>query len=70
LIEPKERIKERLGRSPNKSDALYQTFALPDMPSSLAEAIGGKFQKSAHAADDWDPHDTEPRKEPVSAREI
>jgi len=56
LIEPKERIKERLGRSPNKSDALYQTFALPDMPSSLQEAMGAKYRKPAHAADDWDPH--------------
>lgn len=32
LLEPKEKIKERLGFSPDKADALALTFALPDMP--------------------------------------
>lgn len=31
-IEPKDDIKERLGRSPNYADALALTFAIPDMP--------------------------------------
>lgn len=36
LIEPKEIIKKRLGRSPDLADALGLTFALPDAPGKLA----------------------------------
>jgi len=32
IIEPKDEIKKRLGRSPNYADALSLTFAAPDMP--------------------------------------
>src|SRR5205085_1529889 len=32
-IEPKELVKERLGRSPNYADALFNTFAIPDQPA-------------------------------------
>lgn len=34
LLEPKEQIKERLGFSPDKADALALTFAIPEMPHS------------------------------------
>lgn len=33
ILESKEQIKERLGFSPDRADALALTFALPDMPS-------------------------------------
>lgn len=33
LLEPKEKIKTRLGRSPDRSDALSLTFSLPEMPA-------------------------------------
>jgi len=32
IVEPKDRIKDRLGFSPDKADALALTFALPEMP--------------------------------------
>jgi hypothetical protein len=40
LIEPKESIKKRLGRSPDLADALALTFAYPVAPRSLAERMG------------------------------
>lgn len=35
LLEDKDQIKERLGRSPDLADALALTFAIPDQPSEL-----------------------------------
>jgi phage terminase large subunit len=35
LLEPKEEIKKRLGRSPDLAEALAQTFVLPDRPKNL-----------------------------------
>ncbi len=35
-LEDKEQIKERLGFSPDRADALATTFALPDMPGKMA----------------------------------
>lgn len=53
LIEPKELVKERLGRSPNYADALFQTFFLPDMPAQNAPMIAGNRGVARH---DWDPY--------------
>jgi hypothetical protein len=36
MLEEKEQINERLGRSPDLADALATTFAIPDMPAALA----------------------------------
>lgn len=36
-LEPKEQVKDRLGRSPDLADALALTFAIPDMPRSDAQ---------------------------------
>lgn len=36
LLEDKDQVKERLGRSPDLADALAITFALPDMPSGVS----------------------------------
>jgi len=40
LIEPKEQIKKRLGRSPDLADALALTFAYPVAQRSLAQQLG------------------------------
>jgi hypothetical protein len=53
VIEPKEMIKERLGRSPDLADALFQTFALPDMPNSVM----GRVRTSRTAKHDADPYE-------------
>ena len=39
VIEDKDQIKARLGRSPDYADALALTFALPDMPSQFVDGI-------------------------------
>ncbi len=40
LIEEKDKIKERLGRSPDWGDALCLTFAWPEMPSADPHGLG------------------------------
>lgn len=40
-LEEKEQIKQRLGRSPDRADALAQTFADPEQPSYAFEGGGG-----------------------------
>jgi hypothetical protein len=41
VLEPKDQIKTRLGRSPDLADALALTFAIPEMPAkdSLYETV-------------------------------
>jgi hypothetical protein len=41
ILEPKELVKERIGRSPDLADALALTFALPDMPADVRSPIPG-----------------------------
>jgi hypothetical protein len=56
IIEPKDAIKERLGRSPNYADALSLTFAAPDMPGqadNILARIGIDNRRSA--ATEFDP---------------
>lgn len=38
-LEEKDQIKKKLGRSPNKADALALTFAHVEMPASLRPAL-------------------------------
>jgi phage terminase large subunit len=40
MLEPKDQIKKRLGRSPDEAEALALTFALPDMPGDLMARAG------------------------------
>lgn len=42
VLESKDQIKERLGRSPNKADALAQTFAFPEMPAAIMARLKGR----------------------------
>lgn len=56
VLEEKDQIKERLGRSPDLADALALTFAIPDQP---AEMVGRR--RSAHKTrHEFDPYATEP----------
>lgn len=52
VIEPKEDIKERLGRSPGKGDALLLTFAFP---VSKRLRIPGQQNQQGKAITDYDP---------------
>ncbi len=51
LLEDKDQIKERLGRSPDLADALALTFALPEMPAQIAALARGN-----HARTEFDPY--------------
>lgn len=53
VIEPKEDIKERLGRSPGKGDALLLTFAFP---VSKRMNIPGQQSQQGRAITDYDPY--------------
>ncbi len=50
VIEPKEDIKERLGRSPGKGDALLLTFAFP-----VAKKTNDPRQQQGKAITEYDP---------------
>lgn len=64
LIEPKDKVKERLGFSPDLADALALTFAYPDQPTKLSvlhDARGYKGSRSDSSREtknrgDWDPY--------------
>lgn len=51
VLEEKEQIKERLGRSPDLADALFETFAMPDMPGELV----ARLQRRQTTRHDFDP---------------
>lgn len=58
MIEPKDEIKKRLGRSPNYADALFNTFAVPDAPGGERDSLIKMFglDDRAHAKTEWDPY--------------
>ena len=53
VMEPKEDIKERLGRSPGKGDALLLTFAYPVAKRSDFPAAGGRQPNVISEYDPW-----------------
>lgn len=53
VIEPKEDIKERLGRSPGKGDALLLTFAFP---VSKRLRLPWQQNQQGKAITDYDPY--------------
>lgn len=55
----KDQIKKLIGHSPDDSDALALTFALPEMPSNALEMIGKPRLKS-----DFDPYEIVRKREP------
>lgn len=52
VLEEKDQIKARLGRSPNKGDALAQTFAMAEQPGEIMLRLKGR-QTVAHDADPY-----------------
>jgi len=40
LLEPKDLIKKRLGRSPDYADAYMQTYAIEDVPAQMMQRLG------------------------------
>jgi phage terminase large subunit len=53
LIEPKEHVKKRIGRSPDLADALALTYALDDMPAELI--AGADAWGHGRVLSDWNP---------------
>jgi phage terminase large subunit len=54
VLEDKDQVKQRLGRSPDLADALAQTFAIPEQPADMMAKIKGR-QTTLH---DFDPFAT------------
>jgi hypothetical protein len=52
VLEEKDQIKKRLGRSPDLADALALTFAMPEMPRGLSDARGS-VGKTLHEFDPY-----------------
>lgn len=52
VLEEKDMIKERLGRSPDLADAYMTTYSLEDMPGELVE----KLQRAKRTEHDFDPY--------------
>lgn len=58
LLEPKDEIKKRLGRSPNYADALFNTFAIPDMPGEADNILARLgIDDKRHAKTEWNPYE-------------
>jgi hypothetical protein len=55
ILEPKDLIKKKLGRSPDEADAFFLTHAIPDLPKSEEMKRLYKFQ-SQHQNTDYDPY--------------
>jgi len=54
VLEEKDQIKERLGRSPDLADAYFLTYSLEDMPGEVIEKLKGRNT----ATHDFDPYTT------------
>ena len=52
VLEDKDQIKERLGRSPDLADAYFLTYALEDMPGEVIERLQGR-NTAKHDADPY-----------------
>lgn len=52
LLEEKDQIKKRLGRSPDYADAYMQTYAIEDVPARMMERLG----RSNQVRHDQDPY--------------
>jgi len=55
VLEEKDQIKERLGRSPDLADAYFETYAIPDQPGQVMEQLRGRNT----ARHDFDPYATQ-----------
>lgn len=55
LLEPKDQVKKRLGRSPDLADALMVTFGEPEAPRSSSDVRG--YRQAGRAATEWNPYE-------------
>jgi hypothetical protein len=57
VLEPKDKIKERIGVSPDLADALALTFAHPDMPAGTPEGrlMAARIDQHLRVQHDWNP---------------
>lgn len=63
ILEDKDQLKERIGRSPDYADAYMTTYALEDIPTGVIERL-----RNTHKAKiDFDPYATADRNEPGRA---
>jgi phage terminase large subunit len=53
VVEPKDMVKERIGKSPDLADAYYNTHALEDMPGEFYEKLRGS-NKAKRDSDPWE----------------
>jgi hypothetical protein len=53
MLEEKDQVKKRLGRSPDLADALATTFAIPDAPAAFAQGLTRQAQ--GRALTEFDP---------------
>jgi phage terminase large subunit len=59
-LEPKDQIKQRLGRSPDLADALALTFGLADQPAQMTSGLGYvRAQGSMRIEAEFDPYRAE-----------
>lgn len=56
IIESKDQIKKRLGRSPDLADALALTFAIPDAPAGMAKRSSSMGFNSGAKSKEYDPY--------------
>ena len=55
LLEPKDDIKARIGKSPDYADAYMQTYALPEQPRDLG--LPGRPKRNRTIPDDYNPYE-------------
>jgi hypothetical protein len=67
VLEEKDQVKKRLGRSPDLADALAETFAIDDMPRDHPLQVVGTANVG-RAITDWDPYADDQDVERVRAR--
>jgi hypothetical protein len=58
LLEEKDMIKKRLGRSPDLADALALTFAIPDLPNEMQARLQSVLPSANRSVEhEWNPFD-------------
>lgn len=54
-MEDKSDVRVKLGRSPNRADALAQTYAIHVLPQTTTDMLIGGGQEAQHATTEWEP---------------
>jgi phage terminase large subunit len=59
VLEPKDEIKKRLGKSPDLADAYMTTYAIPELPAGIVRNARGASRAETGMEDLYQPTDTE-----------